>query len=446
MALGTLRTRLRTTFQSLTVRNFRLFLSGHLLKQHGVWLQFVAQDWLVLELSNNSATALGLVTGLQFMPVVLLSLYGGKLADRLDRKMLMIVVNALSSFLALALGLLVTTGLVTLPLVFVFAGLMGAVNAIENPVRQAFVSDLVEPALLPNALGLTSASFNTARIVGPALAGVGIWLVGLGPVFLVTALCYLVPLLFLLRIRRSQLYGFGPDGVGGYGHDPYRQSGRGGPKARIRDGIAYVWHREDLLVPLALLLVMGLAGFNFQLTLSVMAKNVFGTGAEQFGLLTTALAVGALAGSLVSGARRTRPSIYLVVGAAATFGFLEMLAGLAPTFWSTAALLVPTGFFMVFFAQATNQRLQLGVAPEFRGRVMSLFVLVFLGTTPVGAPLIGAVSEHLGPRVGIWGGGLVCFLAALATLAVQLRRSGERLRVTLDPLPHVKVIPASASR
>lgn len=445
MAAGAfIRTKLRATFQSLSVRNFRVFTAGQLVKQHGVWMQFIAQDWLVLELSDNSPTALGLVTGLQFAPVVLLSLYGGKLADRLDRQRLLVGLNAVSSALALALGVLVTTGLVTLPVVFAFAGLMGAVNAIENPVRQAFVSDLVEPALLPNALGMTSASFNSARIIGPALAGVGIWLVGLGPVFLITGLCYLVPLLFILQIRRSQLYGIGPDGVGGYGRSPYGPTGprprRAAHEARIRDGLIYVWRREDLLLPLALLLVMGLAGFNFQLTLSVMAKNVFGTGAEQFGLLTTALAVGALGGSFASGARRTRPSVYAVVGSAAAFGLLEMIAGFAPTFWTTAALLVPTGFCMVFFAQATNQRLQLGVAPEFRGRVMALFTLVFLGTTPIGGPLVGLVSEHLGPRVGIWGGGLICLIAALTTLGVHLHRSGERLRVTLDPLPHVKVV------
>lgn len=450
MAAGTVRSKLLITFQALTVRNFRRFASGQLVKQHGVWMQFVAQDWLVLELSGNSPTALGLVTGLQFSPVVLLSLYGGKLADRLDRQRLLVIVSALSSTFALTMGLLVTTGLITLPLVFLLAGLMGAVNAIENPIRQAFVSDLVEPALLPNALGLTSASLNGARIVGPALAGVGIWLVGLGPVFLVTAVFYLVPMLFVLRIRRSQLYGIGPDGVGGYGNSPYGQHGGFARKARnqtrIRDGLAYVWHSEDLLMPLALLLVIGLAGFNFQLTLSVMAKNVYGTGAQQFGLLTTALAVGALGGALASGARRARPSVYVVIGAAAVFGLLEMAAGLAPTFWTTAALLVPTGFFMVFFAQATTQRLQLGVVAEFRGRVMALFTLVFLGTTPIGAPLIGVVSEHLGPRVGLWGGGLVCLVAALVTLGVQLRRSGERLRFTLDPLPHVEVIPAPAGR
>lgn len=447
MAAGAfVRRKLRTTFQSLTVRSYRLFAGGQLTKQHGVWVQFIAQDWLVLELSGNSATALGLVTGLQFAPVVLLSLYGGKLADRLDRRRLLVVLNALSTALAVVLGVLVTTDLITLPLVFAFAGLLGSVNAIENPVRQAFISDLVEPALLPNALGLSSASFNTARIVGPALAGVGIWLLGLGPVFLLAALFYLVATLFVLRIRRSQLFGVGPDGVAGYGRaeGADRRVRPAKDETRIRDGLVYVRRRDDLWLVLSLLLVIGLAGFNFQLTLAVLAKNVFGTEAQQFGLLTTALAVGALGGALASGARRSRPSTYLVVAAALAFGFLEMIAGLAPTFWTTAALLVPTGFFMVFYAQATNQAVQLGVAPEFRGRVMALFTLVFLGTTPIGGPLIGLVSEHLGPRVGMWGGGLISVMAALVTLGVQLHRAGERLRVTLDPLPHVKVVPAPA--
>jgi MFS family permease len=390
---------------------------------------FVAQDWLVLELSGNSPRALGLVTGLQFAPVALLSLHGGKLADRGDRRLLLTIINTVAGVFALALGVLVATDLITLWLVFVFAALLGSVNAVENPVRQSFVSDLVEPSLLPNALGLTSAAFNIARIAGPAIAGVAIWLVGLGPVFLVTGLCFLVSPLFLLRIRSAELYG----GVVRSAPD----------RARIRDGVAYVWQREDLLLPLALLLVVGLAGFNFQLTLSVLAKNVFGTGAQQFGLLTTALAVGALGGALVSGARRTRPSVYAVVGSAMVFGFLEMVSGLAPTFWTTAFLLVPTGFFMILFAQATNQRLQLGVPAEYRGRVMSLFVLVFMGTTPIGGPLIGNVCEHLGPRVGIWGGGLLCFLGAVGALAWHLHRSGERLRVTLLP-PHVEVVDAHA--
>ncbi len=423
-------TRLRSTFQSLSVRNFRLFFGGQLGKLHGVWMMVVAQDWLVLELSGNSASALGLVTGLQFMPVLLLSLYGGKLADRSDRRRLLTAINVVGGVFAMALGVLVVTDLVNLAVVFAFAALIGAVNALENPVRQSFVSDLVEPALLPNALGLTSAAFNIARIVGPAVAGVAIWLVGLGPVFLVTGVAFLIAPLFLLRVRPSELYGA-----------PTSDAARAPGGARIRDGLAYVRGRDDLLLTLALLLVVGLAGFNFQITLSVMAKTVFQTGAAQFGLLSTALAVGSLFGSLLSGVRRERPSVYAVVGSAAVFGLVEMLAGFAPTFRTAALLLVPTGFFMIFYAQATNQSLQLGVPAEYRGRVMALFVLVFMGTTPVSGPLVGFVSEHLGPRVGLWGGGLLCFLGAIGALLVHLRRSGERLRVRLRPL-HVEVVEA----
>jgi MFS family permease len=441
-------TRVRTTFQSLTVGNYRLFVSGQLLKQLGVWMQVVAQDWLVLELSNNSPTALGFVTCLQFLPVVLFSLYGGQLADRRDRRRLLILINAASCVLALGFGVLVTTHLVTLMIVFAFATLLGSVNAIEIPVRQAFVSDLVEPALLPNALGLNAAAFNSARIVGPAIAGVAIWLVGLGPVFLVTACFYLFPFLFLLRVRPSRLYGIGVDGVGAYGVDPYRGAGAHASKprgdTRIRDGVAYVWRRQDLVLPLAMLLVLGLAGFNFQLTLSVLSKTVFHTGAQQFGLLTTTLAVGALAGALVSGSRRHRPSVYAVVGSGTAFGALETAAGIAPTFWTTAVLLVPTGFCMVFFAQAVNQRVQLGVSPEFRGRVMALWALVFMGTAPVGGPMVGFVSAHIGGRAGLWGGGLVSFLACVVALAWHLNHSGERLRVTLRPVPHIEVVPGDA--
>ena len=416
----------RTTFQALTIRNFRLFFLGQVAKLHGVWILFIAQDWLVLELSDNSATALGVVTGLQSAPFVLLSLYAGKLADRSDRRRLLIGVNFVAGALALLLGVLVATHLITLWLVFVFAALLGSVSAIENPVRQSFVSDLVEPALLPNALGLSSAAFNIARIAGPAVAGVAIWLIGLGPTFLVTSLFYLGSPLILMRVRDAELYG----------------SRRSAGKASIRDGLAYVRQREDLVLPLALLLVVGLAGFNFQITLAVLAKSVFGTGAQHFGLLTTSLAVGALAGALASGSRRTRPSVYAVLGSALVFGLLEVLVGLAPTFWATALLLAPTGFFMIFYVQASNQRLQLGVTDEYRGRAMALFMLVFMGTTPVGGPLIGSVSEHLGPRAGIWGGGLICFLGALGALGWHLHRSGERLRITLRPL-HVEVVPAA---
>jgi len=418
------RARLGTTFQSLTVRNYRLFASGQILKLIGVWMQFTAQDWLVLELSHDSAYALGVVTALQFTPILLLTLYGGKLADRHDKRQLLIAAHGVFSVLALGLGILVATDTVTLTWVFAFAALMGTVNAIETPVRQAFVSELVTRELLPNALSLSAATFNSARVIGPALAGLAIALAGTGPVFLLNTVTYLAPMVFLLRMDVSRL------------HREQKMT----QDTRIRDGLRYVWHRGDLLLPIALLFVVGLAGFNFQLTLAVLAKTVFGTGAEQFGLLSTALAIGSLGGALAGSGRRSRPSVYVVLGAAVGFGALETLVGFAPNFWSTALLLVPTGFFMIYFAQATNQRIQLGTDAAYRGRVMALFVLVFIGTTPVGAPAIGWLSQHYGPRLGIWAGGLMSLVAALVVLGWQLRRSGARIGLRLLPLPKLYVI------
>ncbi|HEX6872397.1 MAG TPA: MFS transporter [Micromonosporaceae bacterium] len=419
-----MRARLGTTFESLSVRNYRLFAGGQLTKLIGVWMQFIAQDWLVLELSNNSAYALGVVTALQFVPVVLLTLYGGKLADRYDKRRLLIAANAIFSGLALALGLLVASGTATLAVVYVFASLLGVVNAIETPVRQAFVSELVPTRLLPNALSLSAATFNSARIVGPALAGGAIALMGTGPVFLVNAATYLAPAIALIQMRPADLHRAAA---------PTRTDGR------VRDGVRYVWHKKDLLLPIVMMFVIGMVGFNFQLTLAVLAKTVFETGPESFGLLTTALAVGSLIGALASSGRRARPSAYAVLGAAIGFGALETLVGFAPTFLSTAALLIPTGFFMIYFAQAANQRLQLGTDPAFRGRVMAIYVFVFLGTTPIGAPAIGWLSEHYGPRLAIWAGGLLSMTMALVALAWQLRHSGARLRLRLRPLPKVYV-------
>ncbi len=419
-----MRARLGTTFQSLTVRNYRLFWTGQVTKLIGVWMQFIAQDWLVLELTDDSAYALGVVTALQFAPILLLTLYGGKLADRHDKRRLLIAANVVFSVLALGLGLLVATGSVTLGWVFVFAALMGVVNAIETPVRQAFVSELVTRELLPNALSLSAAAFNSARIIGPAVAGLAIAVVDTGPVFLFNTLTYLAPMVFLMRMDVAALH----------------RGERAAPDSGVRDGLRYVWHRHDLLLPIVLLFVIGLFGFNFQLTLAVMAKTVFDTGPSQFGLLSTALAIGSLFGALAGSGRRTRPSVWVVLGAAIGFGALETMVGFAPTFWLTALLLIPTGFFMIYFAQGTNQRLQLGTDAAFRGRVMALFIVVFAGTMPFGAPAIGWLSEQFGPRVGIWGGGAISLLAALIALGWQLRRSGARIRISLRPLPKLYVV------
>jgi MFS family permease len=411
----------------LKIRNYRLFATGQLIKLIGIWMQFIAQDWLVLQLSHDSATALGLVTALQFTPVLLLTLYGGKLADRYDKRKLLLFANAGFAVLALLLGILVATGSVVLWQVFVFAGAMGTVSSIETPVRQSFVSELVGYELLPNALSLSAATFNSARIVGPAVAGLAIAALGTGPVFLVNAALCVAPLICLSRLRPGELHRGDPTTV------PARN-------ARVIDGLRYVWSRSDLTLPIALVLVIGMFGFNFQLTLAVLAKTTFHVGAESFGLLSTALAVGSLAGALAGTMRRGRPSAYVVLGAAIGFGVTETLVAFAPGLHSAVLLLIPTGFFMIFFAQAANQRVQLGTDPEFRGRVMALYVLVFLGTTPIGAPLVGWLAERFGPRSGIWSGGLISLVAAIAMAVAHVRRVDGAVRVHLRPLPHVHVL------
>ncbi|TNH30072.1 MFS transporter [Micromonospora orduensis] len=419
--------KLSTMFQSLQVRNYRLFATGQLIKLIGVWMMFIAQDWLVLDLSDNSATALGVVTACQFTPVLLLTLFSGRLADRYDKRVLLFAANAFWTVLALGMSVLVLTDLVQLWHVFAFAALLGTANAVETPVRQAFVSELVGTPLLPNALSLNAAVFNSARIVGPAVAGLAIAAFDVGPVFLFTALSSVAPLVNVVRMRTAEL------------HRDALLPRDERASAKVIDGLRYVWRRPDLLLPMAVMSVIGMSLFNFQLTLAALAKTVFHTGAASFGLFSTALAVGALCGALSGTGRRSRPSVWLVLGAAIACASFGTLVGFAGTYWLVVALLVPTGFFMVFFAQAANQRVQLGVDAAFRGRVMALWVLVFLGTNPVGAPLIGWVAEHFGAGASIWMGGLISLAAALTALTWQLRRSGARLRFRVLPMPRFYV-------
>jgi MFS family permease len=418
-----LRRRLNHTFQSLTVRNYRLFATGQLVKLIGVWATIVAQDWLVLQLSNDSATAVGITVAAQFTPMLVLTLLGGSLADRYDKRVLLLAANASFAVMSLVLSVLVVLGSVQLWQVFVIAAGTGIANAIENPVRQAFVSELVGAKLLPNALSLSAAVFNTARIVGPALAGGAIALVGLGPTFLAATATAIAPLVSLSRMRPAELL---------------REVGRR-EKASITDGLRYVWHRHDLLLPILLVSVIAGAGFNFQVTLPVLSKVAYGTGAASFGLLAAALAAGSLAGALAGTWRRARPSAYLVLWAGVGFGLFSVVVGLMSAYWLVMLLLLPTGFFAIYFAQAANQRVQLGTDPAYRGRVMALYILLFLGTTPVGALAVGWWAERFGAASAIWLGGLASLLAAVIGLAWQLRRHGEQLRLQVRPLPKVYV-------
>jgi MFS family permease len=410
------------TFRSLAVRNYRLFATGQAVSLSGTWGQRVAQDWLVLQLSHDSGTALGTVTALQFLPVLLFTLYGGLLADRHDKRRLLVWAQAAMALLALALGLLDLTGAVRLWHVYALAFGLGLAAAVDTPTRQAFVSEMVGKDDLPNAVSLNSATFNASRIVGPALAGVGIQLWGTAPVFLANAASYGAVLAGLLMMRPGEL------------HRTERQPAR---KGQLREGVRYVRERRRLLVPILLVFMVGTFGLNFQITLALVAKQVFHTGASSFGLLTSAFAVGSLAGALASARRPGPPRARRMVVAALVFGVLEVVVGTAPTFGTMMLLLVPTGAAVLTFTTTANALVQLGSDAAVRGRVMALYVLVFLGGTPLGAPVIGWVAERYGVRVSLVVGGLVCAASALVAGALLARRQpmtryrGALTRMTL---------------
>lgn len=392
-------------FRSLRVPNFRLFAGGQVVSLIGTWMAFIALDWLVLDLTGDSGTALGLVTACQFAPLLLLTLYAGVLADRFDKRRLLVLANSAAAALSLGLSVLVLTGGVQLWHVYVFAAGLGATSALEVPTRQSFVSELVGRTELPNALSLQSATFNLARIIGPALAGLLIAVGGTGPAFAVNALSYVATVVATVSMDPRALH----------------PAPRPDSAPQLSDGLRYVGRRLDLLMPVVLVLVIGMVGFNFPITLALLSKEVYDTGPRAFGVLSAALAAGALLGAL-TGARRTgRPGAAVVLVAAAAFGGLEILVGLAPSYLWTAVLLVPTGAASIWFAQSANQRVQLGTESGLRGRVMAVYILVFLGTTPLGAPLTGWVSEQIGPRSAVALGGALSLVAAGAAALVRHR-------------------------
>ena len=398
------------SFRSLRVRNFRLYASANLVSLTGTWMQRIGQDWLVLQLSGDSGVALGLVTALQFGPSLLLSLYGGVLADRYDKRRVLVVTQVLMGLLALGLATLVATDAVALWHVFVLAAGLGSVSAIDAPVRQAFVSEMVGRELLPNAVGLNSTIFNGARLVGPALAGLLIGASGgdTAPAFFVNAASFVSTVGALSAMRPEELRR----------SEPVARA-----RGQLRAGLAYTWGRSDLRLAMVLAFVIGTFGFNFQVTIALMAREVLDLGAEGFGLLSTTFAVGSLTGALLSTRRSARPRQRFLVVSAMVFGALTVACGLVSGFWPFAVLLVPTGAAALVFSVANNSFVQLGADPQMRGRVMALYFMCFMGGTPVGAPLIGWVSEHLGARWGMVLGGVVVLLAgAVAALALARAR------------------------
>jgi MFS family permease len=392
-------------FRSLRVRNYRLYAAGQLVSLTGTWMQRVAQDWLVLELTN-SGTALGVVTALQFGPSLLLGMYGGILADRGNKRRLLLATQSGLALVALLLGLLDVTGVVQYWHVLVLATTLGFITAIDTPVRQSFVVEMVGRDELTNAVAINATIFNTGRILGPAVAGVMISVVGTGWAFVANAASSLAVLAGLLMMRTAELH-----------PSPPLIRARG----QLRAGLTYVRERSDLVLTMILIFVVGTFGLNFAITCALMAKQVFHRGATGYGLLSTALAVGACAGAVLATRRTKRPSAMFLLGAAAAFSVAEIVSGVMPDFWWTAVALVPAGFAMLSVSTAANASVQLGVEPTMRGRVMSLYLICFMGGTPLGAPLIGWVAGTAGPRWGLVGGGIVCLLG-VAALALGLAR------------------------
>ena len=376
-------------------------------------MQRVAQDWLVLQLTANSGTALGITTGLQFLPILLLSPYAGLIADRFPKRRLLQVTQLMIAGPAAALGVLALTGVAQTWHVYLLAFIFGIGAAFDGPARQAFVSEMVGPDDLTNAVGLNSASFNAARLVGPAVAGVMIAALGggveaTGAVIVLNALSYGAVIYSLQKMRVSELDSPAPAG---------RQKGM------IRDGVRYVRSRPDVMLILAIVFFAGTFGLNFQMTSALMATEVYHKGASAYGLLGTTMAVGSLAGALLA-ARRGRPRHRLVILSALAFGLSEIVAGLLPSYLSFAIWTPVIGLTALTMITAANATIQLSVSPALRGRVMALYMMIFLGGTPLGAPIVGWVGETFGARWTLIGGGGLTVLGTLLAVVVFSRSQG----------------------
>ncbi|HUJ04874.1 MAG TPA: MFS transporter [Streptosporangiaceae bacterium] len=397
-------------FAALEAPNFRLYLAGQSVSLPGTWMQSVAQSWLVLQLTGSGA-ALGLVAAAQFLPVLLLGPYGGLIADRADKRRLLLTTQTALATLALALGVLAVTHQVRLWMVFVLAAALGTVNSVDQPCRQTFVPEMVGREQLQNAVSLNSVLTNAARAVGPAIAGVLIAAVGVGPCFLINAASFIAVIAALARIRPSALHRAPPAG---------REPGQ------LRQGLRYVSGTAGLLVPLLMMALVGTLAYEFQVSLPLLAKVSLHGDAGTYGFLTAAMGVGAVAGGLVvAGLARTGLLPFTV--AAAGFGLAILAAALIPALGGDLAALAGVGFFSTAFMATGNTTLQLTADPRFRGRVMALWSVTFTGSTPVGGPIVGIVADDLGPRYALGLGAVACACATmLGAIAVMRLPAADR--------------------
>lgn len=423
-----MRNPLEATFHSLANRNYRIWAAGALVSNIGTWMQRTAQDWLVLtSLTRHDATAVGIVMALQFGPQLLLLPLTGRAADTLDRRKLVFLTQTAMGLLALALGVLTLTGLARLWHVYGFALLLGCASAFDSPARQTFVGELVGEADLANAVALNSTSFNAARMIGPAVAGVLIAIVGTGGVFLINAASFGAVLVSLALLRTADLW-------------PARRPARA--RGKLSDGVRYVWGRTDLRALMIMLFLIGTFGLNFPIFISTMAVSVFHAGAERFGLLTSMMALGSVFGALTA-ASRAAPGLKFLAGCAALFGAGCALAALMPGIWSFGLALVVVGLAAQMFTTSSNAMVQLTTEPGMRGRAIAILLAMAMGTTPLGAPIVGWVANVFGPRWAL-GVGAASGFAALLVAGVYLLHGKRAGGVGVAaPSPYASALPAA---
>jgi MFS family permease len=415
------------TFASLSIYNYRLFAAGALVSNTGTWMGRVAQDWLVLTVlaphtSVAPPVALGIVTGLQFAPLALLAPMGGMIADRFPKRRILFATQSAMALTSLLTGILVVTGAVQLWHIYLLALVQGVATALDNPARQTFVSEMVPRQSLSNAVGLNSASFNAARLIGPGVAGLVIAAFDTGPAFFINTLSFVAVLFALARMRTGEL------------NITPRPRGKG----QIREGLRYVRGRPDIILIMALVFVLGTFGMNFQMTTALMATAVFGKGAGGYGLLGSIMAVGSLSAALLS-ARRPNPRLRVLLVAYGAFAVASTAAALAPSYAWFAVLLIPVGLTALTVITTANSMVQLSVDPAMRGRVMALYLAVFMGGTPLGAPFIGWIGSAWGPRWTILIGSLTTGLAVLATILYLVRSENVRVTFHRHERPRLRV-------
>jgi MFS family permease len=393
-------------WRSFRHRNFRIFFRASVLANIGNWAQRIAQDWLVLELTNNNGTYLGLVTAVQFAPVLFFSLYGGKIADRFNKRKVLVLTNVVGGATSLTLGLLAISNNAKLWHVFVLAGILGISTAIEAPVRQVFITEVVGPVDLPNAVALTSANFNAGRLIGPAISGILIALFGTGASFLVNALSYVFIVAALFRLNESAFF-----------HQEKEKT-----FGSIRQGIAYTMARPDIYVVMLLIFFLATFGLNLQIFNALMATKEFGLGPASFGIMGTFLAIGSLSGALGAARLEKFRDTKFVIKAGITFSISVMVLSVLPTYTIYIFWLPFCGLTALTTLVSANSIVQTGSDPAIRGRVMGLYLLVFMGGTPFGAPLIGISSELIGIRPTIAICGLISLLATVLIWVIYRNR------------------------